>query len=144
MRGFGDDMRGEAAAKWYNVHPLSKARGATQGCWWLKVWPKQASLAAGKDGLEEEGVRLERKTSYITTLSRWGKEISSDGQGTRWQRQEYKNPSRFLTGIPRQRGRLISGGDHGYQVPATVQVKAGERGKGKERWWIRTFITDLE
>lgn len=97
------------------------------------MWPKQASLAAGKDGLEEEGVRLERKTSYITALSRWGKEISSDGQGTRWQRQEYKNPSRFLTGIPRQRGRLISGGDHGYQVPATVQVKAGERGQGKER-----------
>lgn len=42
-------------------------------------------------------------------------------------------PHVFLTGIPRQHGRLTSGGDDGYQVPATVQGKAGERGNGKGR-----------
>ena len=30
-------------------------------------------------------------------------------------------------------------GDHGFQIPATVQVKAGEMGEGKDRWLMSSL-----
>lgn len=123
------------------LHPLNKAREAIQGCWWPNLWSSRPVWQLAEDGLEVGSETWERKPCYITTLSRWGKGISSVGPQDRWQRQGYKDHSHsFLTGTC---GRLISGGIISW-IPSSCNSPGESWRSGRWRGMVvHVLMTDL-